>query len=328
MRGAGGEARAQQVAAAGSGSAVSAGAQRAPVSEKAQKTLSEARGLKKQRQYRFALDAYRRADKQDGGHCGSCVEEASRLALKMHDWKAAQEALGQMLTDAVGPVEQAAAHVERAKALNGQGSEKHKPELLAQGVAECDQALAGDAANGPAQYLKGVCLAQEGQDANAQQVFQALVKRLHPGTVDYDRVARYAEDPAHIAGADGPDVCGEGDGWEPGGAGPDTGQGGAIGLLGDLVRAVPGGVAEHPEGSKGLCGGAAGDCKREPGQRRGGLAQLCGEKRDDVDAVSGWGLSSIFTVALEREALGNAAFLYGKAAPAPAGPSTSTVKRL
>jgi outer membrane protein assembly factor BamD (BamD/ComL family) len=46
-----------------------------PSNEKAQKTYKEAQQYLHQREYQAALDSFKKADKQDDGHCRACQKK-------------------------------------------------------------------------------------------------------------------------------------------------------------------------------------------------------------------------------------------------------------
>ncbi len=167
----------------------------APSDLRAQKALAEATDLKAKRQYVFALDSYRKADKLDGNRCSACAREILNLGQALGDFKAADSASQELITLAATPQEQAAAHVERAELLLAMGKAKHKPECFAEGQKETESALAVKPDDGPALYVKGRCLASEEQDDAARQVFASLLPRLKPGSTDAERVARFRDRP-------------------------------------------------------------------------------------------------------------------------------------
>jgi thiol-disulfide isomerase/thioredoxin len=165
-----------------------------PTDPKAQKTYQEALELAKKHSS-FAMDTFRKADKQDGNHCAACAEKVLTLATASQDFKAANEAADELIALAKTPEQQVTAHIERAKMLLAQGKAKKKPECYSESEKELEATLALKPGSLSALYLKGVCLADEQQDDAARQVFVALQPKLHPGSVDYERVSRYAERP-------------------------------------------------------------------------------------------------------------------------------------
>ena len=166
-----------------------------PTDPKAQKSFQEGLALAARHRDTFALDSFRKADKQDGNHCAACAEKIVTLATDEGDFKLANAAAEELIALAATPKDQVAAHVSRAEVLIAEAKAKKKPELFADGQKELDAALALDAVNLHACFLKGICLADQQQDDAARQVFAALVPKLKAGSVDYGRVTRYAERP-------------------------------------------------------------------------------------------------------------------------------------
>ena len=166
-----------------------------PSDAKAQHTFTEAQQLEQKHQYVFALDDYRKADKQDGNQCAACARKIINLGISLQDFKAADAAAEELVALAKTPAEQAAAHVQRAQVLLAMGKVKKRAECFVEGQKETDAALAVASGNGAALFLKGECLAETQQDDAAKQVFTDLLPRLPKGSIDAGRVARYAERP-------------------------------------------------------------------------------------------------------------------------------------
>ena len=177
------------------GQAGLAGPNDGPGDARAQKSFAEGKSLEAKRQYWFALGSYKKADKQDGNRCAACAWEVVEMGIAAGDFKSADAAAEELIALAKTPEEQASAHVSRAQVLLAQGKAKKKTDCFADGQKETESALALEPGNAPAMYIKGVCLANEQQDEAARQVFAALLPQLKKGSVDEERVARYAERP-------------------------------------------------------------------------------------------------------------------------------------
>src|ERR1700689_1371299 len=68
-----------------------------PTDPKAQKTFAEALDWQKRGQNASAVESFRKANKQDGGHCFACLEKAYNLAMSIGEFKAAEEIAGDWL---------------------------------------------------------------------------------------------------------------------------------------------------------------------------------------------------------------------------------------
>src|SRR5580693_10721522 len=73
-----------------------------PTDEKALKTYNSAVQLMSQRMEAAALGEFKKADKQDGGHCYACQRQMIRLGSELDDWKAVEPAAQEMIADAKG----------------------------------------------------------------------------------------------------------------------------------------------------------------------------------------------------------------------------------
>jgi hypothetical protein len=61
-----------------------------PTVEKAQKTCKEASEYLHRRMTDAALDSFKKADKQNGGHCLPCQKKMITYGMELRDWKTSQ----------------------------------------------------------------------------------------------------------------------------------------------------------------------------------------------------------------------------------------------
>jgi thiol-disulfide isomerase/thioredoxin len=166
----------------------------APTEPKAQKTYAEALQASKGRDTQHALDLFRKADKQDGGHCTDCAAHAAVLALRSGDTKLARNEAIELEGLAKTPEEQAGAHYLHGVAMLNMGMANHKERDLAEAESELQQAIhLGNSAN--ALYEDGVALANLHQDDAARARFHEFLSKSHSGTLDYARAARFEKHP-------------------------------------------------------------------------------------------------------------------------------------
>src|SRR5215472_3023132 len=83
-----------------------------PTNEKAQKTYKEALEYLHDGRPDAALDAFKKADKQDGGHCLGCQRQMVKYGMALGDWKTAEAAAGEMVSEAETPRQIALAHYQ------------------------------------------------------------------------------------------------------------------------------------------------------------------------------------------------------------------------
>src|ERR1700704_600349 len=65
-----------------------------PANEKAQKTFKEASEFERKHDTHWALEGFKKADKQDGGHCLACQKKMIKYGIELQDWKTAETAAG------------------------------------------------------------------------------------------------------------------------------------------------------------------------------------------------------------------------------------------
>ncbi len=76
------------------------------------------------------MDSFKKADKQDGGHCLACQEKIIKYGEELGDWKAAELAATEMVAEAHGNLETAHAHYRLAMIYMEEGLPKHKTEFF------------------------------------------------------------------------------------------------------------------------------------------------------------------------------------------------------
>jgi tetratricopeptide (TPR) repeat protein len=101
-----------------------------PNNEKAQKTYKEAFQYLHERRVESALDSFKKADKQDGGHCLACQKQMIKYGLELGEWKTAEQAAEEMVAEAQDEKETAIAHQQLAVVLMDEGLRKHKDEFF------------------------------------------------------------------------------------------------------------------------------------------------------------------------------------------------------
>jgi peroxiredoxin len=139
----------------------------------------------------IALDDFKKADKQDGGHCVACQRQMLKYGLELGEWKDAELGAEELLAEAQGARQQALAHFQYAVVLLDEGIAKHKDELFQRAHDELDKALTA-APNFPdAIFMDGRALAQLKQDDAAKARFEAYVKMRSADDLNRQRAERY-----------------------------------------------------------------------------------------------------------------------------------------
>jgi peroxiredoxin len=166
-----------------------------PTNEKAQKTYKEALDYQHRRMTGAALDAFKKADKQDGGHCLACQKKMIKYGVELGEWKTAETAAEEMAEQAQGNKSVALTHYQFGIVLLDEGINKHKDELFARTHDEMTKALAA-APNFPdAVFTDGRALAYLKQDGAAKARFEEFVKMRPEDDPDRQRALRYISQP-------------------------------------------------------------------------------------------------------------------------------------
>ncbi len=166
-----------------------------PASEKAQKTYKEALDYLKKRMVEAALDSFKKADKQDGGHCFACQRSMIKYGVELREWKTAETGAEEMLADAKGEKDVALGHYELGIVLTQEALDKHKEDLLNRAHEQFTQALAAVANFPDAIFADGIVLAHLKQDDAAKVRFEQFAKMRPAGNPDRQRALRYISQP-------------------------------------------------------------------------------------------------------------------------------------
>jgi thiol-disulfide isomerase/thioredoxin len=162
-----------------------------PTNEKAQKTYKEANELLHMRRLGAALDEFKKADKQDDGHCFGCQKQMIYYGSKFGDWKPAELGAQEMIVEAQDPKGKAIAHYQMASVLMAEGFDTHKDAALSRAHDEISAALAAFSNFPDAYYLDGRLLAHLHQDEAAKARFEEFAKMKPEHDVDRQRAIRY-----------------------------------------------------------------------------------------------------------------------------------------
>jgi thiol-disulfide isomerase/thioredoxin len=166
-----------------------------PADEKAQKTYKEAVQFLHERRADLALGDFKKADKQDGGHCLACQKQMIKYGVEFGDWKAAELAAEEIVAEAQGDRETAVAHYQYAVVLMDEGIQKHKDEAFTHAHEELTKALTPNPNFPDALLMDGKALAQMRQDDAAKAQFEKFLKLKPEEGPDRQRALRYIDHP-------------------------------------------------------------------------------------------------------------------------------------
>jgi thiol-disulfide isomerase/thioredoxin len=167
-----------------------------PTSEKAQKTYKEALQYLRQRMKAQALDAFRKADKQDDGHCKPCQLKIIEYGIELQDWKPAEAAAEELVALAQGQRNLALAHYQFGELLMSKGILRHKEEDFSRAHDEFVKALAEAPKFPAALFEDGGALARMKQDDAAKERFEQFVQMDTEKDPKRERAMLYIADPA------------------------------------------------------------------------------------------------------------------------------------
>jgi thiol-disulfide isomerase/thioredoxin len=169
-----------------------------PTDSNARKTYDGAIEYQKRRFYHLAIDDFRKANQQDGGHCVECLKRAYSLALEIGAYKDAADIARERLAGASTPVEQVTAHYQLGAALQKQGLVEKKDKCFEESCGEFKAVLNTAPKTAIAHYSLGISLAHLRQDDAAKQEFSAFLdedkaNQDRGNLALRDRVSRYME---------------------------------------------------------------------------------------------------------------------------------------
>jgi thiol-disulfide isomerase/thioredoxin len=166
-----------------------------PTDPKAEKTYREALDWARKGEPAVALDSFKKANKQDGGHCEKCVLKIIELGLKTGDFKAADTAAQQLVADAKTPQQIAIAHLERGTVQYREGLTKNKADSYAEADREFQATLAAYPDVPDACYYDGICLAHLNRDDAAKAQFSKFLEIAPKDNEDRERAHRFLDNP-------------------------------------------------------------------------------------------------------------------------------------
>jgi len=164
-----------------------------PTDPKARKTFANAEGWQKRGDSAIAADTYRKANKQDGGHCSECLHRANRLASMVGDYKASEAIGREELAGAQTDDEKAIAHFNIAVALQQQGLRDKKDRYFSESCEEYKSALALNPGDTIAHFGMGTSLAHLHQDDAARAEFSEFLAKDKQLLLLHQRAARYVD---------------------------------------------------------------------------------------------------------------------------------------
>jgi peroxiredoxin len=166
-----------------------------PADARAQRTFADAKQHFSRHEYGFALEEFRKADKQDGGACGSCEQWAYDSALPSGQYKAAAEEAELILNHATNDQGKAEGHLLGGVALLRDGLAHNHEKFFEDADRQFKAAIQLQPHLVEAFFLDGLALAHLKQDESAQIQFRQYLQVANGKDVNRERAQRYVERP-------------------------------------------------------------------------------------------------------------------------------------
>jgi thiol-disulfide isomerase/thioredoxin len=164
-----------------------------PTDPKARKTFASAVDWENHRNFGAALDDFRKANRQDGGHCWECLNRAYALAVKVGAYKDAVAIARELLPIAQTDTEKAAIHFALAMTLQEQGIQEKKDKYFPESSDEFKAAMQIDPKFARAHYHLGVTLSYLHQDDAARAEFTAFLDQDRMNSALHPRAERFVK---------------------------------------------------------------------------------------------------------------------------------------
>jgi thiol-disulfide isomerase/thioredoxin len=164
-----------------------------PTDAKARKTFEEAIEWQKRGAKEAAIEDFRKANKQDGGHCTECTRRAYMLAISIAAYKDAEDIARDAIAQSQTDQERAVSHYRLAMALQQQGVESKKDKCFDESCDEFKSALALDPKLAAVHYAMGVSLAHLHQDDAARGEFKTFLQDDRDNMTVHERAERYVD---------------------------------------------------------------------------------------------------------------------------------------
>lgn len=157
--------------------------------------MNEARQLEHRREFSFAGDDYKKANKIAGGRCMDCLMGLYSAQISAGSYKDAANTASTMETMAATPGAKSLAEYHRADALLLQAGDKPKPDKLEAVHSVLQESIGTYPKNAAALFLDGKVLAQLGRMDEARAEFTQCISCVNPNDPGKLRAEHFAEDP-------------------------------------------------------------------------------------------------------------------------------------
>ena len=164
-----------------------------PTDPKARHTFADAIEWLKHGDKAAAIDDFRKANRQDGGHCQECLRRAYSLANSIADYKAAADIAREWLQAAQNDTGRGRSHYLIGTALQREGMVNKKDKWFTDSCDEFKTALQLAPKDVSVHFTWGVSLAYLHQDDAARAQFSAFLDQDKENPTVHERAQRYME---------------------------------------------------------------------------------------------------------------------------------------
>jgi len=157
--------------------------------------MTEGKKLARERQYTFAIDEYKKANKIAGGKDRKSLLEVYDLQIKTGQYKDAVATASLLEQAARNPVEKSLAESDRGRAIFSEVGDKNKADKLEAADAAFKAAIADYPKNVNAHFYDGEVLARLNRMDAASAEFKSCLSCISPNDPSYIRAQHFAEHP-------------------------------------------------------------------------------------------------------------------------------------
>jgi thiol-disulfide isomerase/thioredoxin len=158
--------------------------------------MADGKRLEHERNYLFATDAYKKANKIAGGRDRESLGKLLDLQFRLGEYKDAIASASILETLARTPAEKSKAESDRGRAIFQELGDKNKADKLEAADAAFKAAIADYPKNPAALYLDGQVLARLHQMDAASERFKQCLSCMSSKDPSYTRAQHFAENPA------------------------------------------------------------------------------------------------------------------------------------
>jgi thiol-disulfide isomerase/thioredoxin len=178
-----------------SADALAPAASGAPSNAGARKTFAKAMKALEEHKFTLALDSFRKADDQDGGHCVPCEYQAYKAAKQLQDYTAAHAETALLLDHVTNAGEKAEVHLLTGDLSLSEGGYRIFEKPFRDADSEFKLALDLKPGNADCLYNDGLALAHLHQYEPERERFEQFMKAASPKDFRYARARLFTVQP-------------------------------------------------------------------------------------------------------------------------------------